>query len=150
MMHADIQAAAVISGPPLIIAPSASTVVYVEPLDRDLPDDPDVRLTHRQLIRLVLIAAETGARFEREGIVMDPAAWLFAPRRLFDGRAAVDACAAHGAFIRAMLLHGLGLGLDAAPEAMDALLVEDGGFECEEAVMIALPAPAKPAEPRTA
>jgi hypothetical protein len=150
MMHADIQAAEAIFGPPLIIAPCSSPVVYVEPLDRDLPDDPAVRLTHRQLIRLVLIAAETGARFEREGIAMDPAAWLFAPRRLFDGRAAVDACAAHGAFIRAMLLHGLGLGLDAAPEAMDALLAEDGGFDCGEAAVIALPTPAMPAEHRTA
>ena len=81
---------------------------------------------------------------------MDPAAWLFAPRRLFGGRAAVDACAAHGAFIRAMLLHGLGLGLDAAPEAMDALLAEDRSFDCEEAALVALPAPAMPAEPRTA
>jgi hypothetical protein len=149
MMHADIQAAA-ISEPPLMMAPSSSTVVYVEPLDPDLPDDPAVRLTHRQLIRLVLIAAETGARFEREGIVVDPAAWLFAPRRLFEGRAAVDACATHGAFIRAMLLHGLGLGLDAAPEAMAALLAEDGGFECEEAAMIALPASAMPVELRRA
>jgi hypothetical protein len=131
MMHADIQAAAAIVSP-LLIAPSRSTVAYVEPLDRDQPDDPGVWLTHRQLIRLVLIAAETGARFEREGIVMDPAAWLFAPRRLFHGRAAVDACAAHGAFIRAMLLHGLGLGFDAAPEAIDALLADDGGFECKE------------------
>jgi hypothetical protein len=118
-------------------------------LNPDLPDDPAVRLTHRQLIRLMLIAAETRARFEREGIAMDPAGWLFAPRCLFDGRAAVDACAAHGAFIRAMLLHGLGLGLDAAPAAMDALLAEDGGVECEEAAIIALPAPAVPAEPPT-
>lgn len=110
-MHADIQAAAAIFGPPLMFAPCSSTLVYVEPLDRDQPDDPAVWLTHRQLIRLVLIAAETGARFERDGIVMDPAAWLFAPRRLFEGRAAIDACAARGAFIRAMLLHGLGLGL---------------------------------------
>jgi hypothetical protein len=142
MMHADIQAAEVIFGPPLIIAPCSSPVVYVEPLDRDLPDDPAVRLTHRQLIRLILIAAETGARFEREGIVMDPAAWLFASRRLFDRRAAVNACAAHGAFIRAMLLHGLGLGLDAEPEAVDALLAEEGIVEPEEAAMIALPPPA--------
>ena len=54
------------------------------------------------------------------------AAWLFAGRRLFHGRAAVVACRESDAFVRALLLHGLSIGLDASPEAVDSLVVEGG------------------------
>lgn len=77
-----------------------------------------------QLGRIVMLAAETGARFEREGILADPAAWMVAPRRLFGGSSAVEACREERPFLRAMLLHGLSAGLDADPELVDAL-VED-------------------------
>jgi hypothetical protein len=105
---------------------SGPVITYVDPLGQDQPGDPIVTMTERQLIRIVFVAAETGARFERERIDMDPAAWLFAGRRLFHGRAAVMACRERDAFVRALLVHGLSIGLDASPEAVDALVAEDG------------------------
>ncbi|MFN3728053.1 MAG: hypothetical protein ACK4SZ_17310 [Allosphingosinicella sp.] len=102
------------------------SITYVDPLDQDHPDDAAITMTERQLIRLLFVAAETGARFARERIDLDPAAWLFAGRRLFHGRAAVVACRERDAFVRALLLHGLSIGLDASPEAVDSLVVEGG------------------------
>jgi hypothetical protein len=78
-----------------------------------------------QLGRIVMLAAETGARFERDGILADPAAWMVAPRRLFGGTSAVEACREERPFLRGMLLHGLSAGLDADPELVDALVAED-------------------------
>lgn len=106
---------------------------YEDPLDFDAADDPGVMATRRGLTRLALIAAETGARFQREGEGLDPMAWLLAPRRLFGGSTAIDSCLAREDFLRALLLHGLALGLDAEPAQIDALLCDappdtDGGF----------------------
>lgn len=83
-----------------------------------------------QLGRIVMLAAETGARFERDGILADPAAWMVAPRRLFGGSSAVEACREERPFLRAMLLHGLSAGLDADPELVDALV--EGGLDADE------------------
>lgn len=68
-----------------------------------------------------MVAAETGARFQREGVACDPMAWLLAPRRLFEGESAIEACLGRDACIRALLVHGLGLGMDAEPEEVDDL-----------------------------
>ncbi len=97
---------------------------FLDPLDADLPTDLAMTLSHRQLSRLVFIAAETGARFEREGVDVDAVGWLFTPRVLFRGRQALVACKEREAFIRAILLHGLSIGFDADPDEMDALLTE--------------------------
>lgn len=93
---------------------------------------PDIAVIERsfpvgraQLGRIVMLAAETGARFERDGILADPAAWMVAPRRLFGGNSAVEACREERPFLRAMLLHGLSAGLDADPELIDALVADD-------------------------
>jgi hypothetical protein len=99
---------------------------YEDPLDQDAPDDEHMATTRRELLRLALIASETGARFQREGIAHDPMAWLLAPRRLFDGASAIDACLSRDACMRALLVHGLGLGLDADPEDVDALGDDEG------------------------
>lgn len=95
-------------------------------------DWPDISAIERtcpvgrmQLGRIVMLAAETGARFERDGILADPAAWMVAPRRLFGGTSAVEACRDERPFLRAMLLHGLSAGLDADPELVDALVAEE-------------------------
>jgi hypothetical protein len=93
--------------------------------------------------RLVMLAAETGARFEREDIAYDPAAWMAAPRRLFGGRCAIEACREELPFLRGMLLHGLGCGLDADPDEMDDLIVEPSGGNRHEPV-----SPAVAGEPR--
>lgn len=111
-----------VSGLPAIFVDAAP------PPNRDLSpmlDRPGAMLLHRWHVgRIVMLAAETGARFEREDIAYDPAAWMAAPRRLFGGGCAIDACREELPFLRGMLLHGLGCGLDADPEEMDDLIVE--------------------------
>lgn len=103
------------------------TIEYVDPLDEDLPSDKSITLTDRQLGRLIFIAAETGARFERDGSPVDPLAWLFSLRTLFEGKTALDACQKPKPFIRATILHGLSIGFDAQPNEIDALVAEDRG-----------------------
>lgn len=93
-----------------------------DPLDADSPFDDVVITTSRALCRLALVAAETGARFQREAESHDPMAWLLAPRRMFAGSTALEACLEREHFMRALLLHGLSLGLDADPEEIDGLL----------------------------
>lgn len=100
----------------------------MDPLACDHPDDRVVPTTERRLHRLAIVAADVGARFVREDIPHDPVAWLLAPRDLFGGARALDACQERDAFLRATLLHGLSLGLDADRDDVDALLAaeEDG------------------------
>lgn len=106
---------------------------YEDPLDEDAADDETVIATRRGLTRLALVATEVGARFQREGEGHDPMGWLLSPRRLFAGATALEACLSREHFIRAHLLHGLSLGLDAEPARIDALLCDTpddagGGF----------------------
>lgn len=93
-----------------------------DPLDADSPFDDVVITTSRALCRLALIATETGARFQREAEPHDPMSWLMSPRRMFAGSTALEACLEREHFLRALLLHGLSLGLDADPEEIDGLL----------------------------
>lgn len=78
-----------------------------------------------QVLRIVLVALETGARFQREGIALDPLAWMVTPRRMFGGLPAIEACSDVEACSRAILVHGLGLGLDPLREAIDLLMEEE-------------------------
>lgn len=100
---------------------------YLDPLDQDEATDRPVVTTRRGLTRLALVAAETGARFQREATPHDPMAWMLAPRRLFDGEPAVDACLERDHCLRAILLHGLALGFDASPRTIDALIADGPG-----------------------
>jgi hypothetical protein len=102
---------------------------YLDPLDEDAAADEPILTTRRGLIRLVLVAAETGARFHREGIGYDPVAWMLTPRNLFRGRAAVEACLERDECMRAILLHGLSIGMDADPEELDRLAADDAEGE---------------------
>ncbi|MDH7639982.1 hypothetical protein [Sphingomonas oryzagri] len=103
--------------------------------DRDDPMLPDetgderVGVTRRGLVRLAMVAAEVGARFQREGVAHDPMAWMLSPRAVFDGETAIDACIDLAPAMRAIMLHGLGLGLDATPEEIDDLMADDEGGE---------------------
>ncbi len=103
--------------------PAAPTTfrLYDDPLDDDEPDDTPVTTSYRGLTRLALVAVETGARFQREGVGHDPMSWMLASRRLFDGASAIEACLDRDNCLRAVLLHGLSLGLDASPSAIDGL-----------------------------
>jgi hypothetical protein len=95
----------------------------IEAIERSFP------VGRTQLGRIVMLAAETGARFERDGIDADPAAWMVAPRQLFRGGSAVEACREEGPFLRGMLLHGLSAGLDGDPDLLDALVADDSPFD---------------------
>lgn len=100
---------------------------YEDPLEEDQADDLAVAATRRGLTRLTLLAAEAGARFQREGEGIDPMAWMLAPRRLFRGATAMESCLAREDFMRALMLHGLSIGLDAEPGQIDALLCDTPG-----------------------
>ena len=102
---------------------------YEDPLDADRADDVAVSATRRSLCRVALIASEAGARFQRESAACDPMAWMLAPRKLFGGGAAIEACLDRDHFSRALLLHGLGLGVDANPEDIDGLLSVRSGAD---------------------
>lgn len=102
----------------------------------DAADDAPIVVTRRRLLRLVIVAAEAGARFTNDNCDVDPVAWMLAPRRLHDGVAPIDACLDLAEAERALLLLGLGVGLDADRVAFDALLdddLEDDSVELEEA-----------------
>ena len=100
-----------------------------DPLDPDEADDEIVVTSVRRLLRVAVAAADAGARFAHEEAEMDPAAWMIAPRVLFGGRPAIEACQDLDGFCRSIVLHGLRLGMDADPEAVDALLSDDGSDE---------------------
>lgn len=96
-----------------------------DPLEPDDSDDEVVVTTTRRILRLAISAADVGTRFAREDRTIDPAAWLMAPRRLFDGRTALDACQELTGFHRSIVLHGLRLPLDVTAEDVDDLLAAD-------------------------
>jgi len=92
-----------------------------------LGDESGGILTVRRvsLVRIACVAAETGARMQRDGLAEDPVDWMVTPLKLFEGRAPIEACMEKHACSKAVLLHGLALGLDADPAAMDRLLFEE-------------------------
>ncbi|WP_206240473.1 hypothetical protein [Novosphingobium terrae] len=96
-----------------------------DPLGDDQPTDPFYLTTRRGLYRVVTVAAEAGARFQREGCAIDPMSWMLTPRVMFDGANAIDACVSMPHFINALMLHGLGLGTDADPELFVHLVHDD-------------------------
>ena len=104
---------------------SYAPCVFPDPLDEDVRDDDRIVVTRRRLIRLALVAAETGARFQRDGIAHDPMAWMLAPRRAFAGRAPLDACLDLEDCTRALVIHGLGFALDPTVDEIDDLLGDD-------------------------
>jgi hypothetical protein len=104
---------------------TGAALCHEDPLDWDSIDDAMIVTTRRSLLRLALVASETASRFAREHVGIDPMAWMLAPRRLFDGRAAIDGCLGRDECLRAVLLHGLAIGMDADPAEIDALSEDD-------------------------
>ena len=109
-------------------------VTCPDPLDEDSPFDEKVVTTRRGICRLALVATEVGGHFQREGVAHDPMTWMLSPRALFAGESAIDACLDRDACLRGLLLHGLSLGLDASPDAIDALTQADDDFDQEEEI----------------
>lgn len=89
----------------------------------DDPGDETVVVTRRGLVRIALVASEAAMRFQRDGVRQDPVAWMLAPRRLLAGRAPIDACLELSECERALMLHSLGIGLDADRAAFDRALM---------------------------
>lgn len=77
-----------------------------DPFEPGSPDDPTVELSLREIIRVVLVSTEAGARFQREG-VGDAMTWMLSPSRLFNGRMPLDACRTLENCRAAVLRHGL-------------------------------------------
>ena len=97
----------------------------IDPLDDDQPTDDIVVTTRRAICRVALVATEVAHRFQREAISHDAMSWMLAPRALFGGASAVEACLDRDACLRGVLIHGLSLGLDADPDTVDALAADD-------------------------
>lgn len=107
-------------------------IVVLDPLDDDAPTDRVIVTTERAISRVVLVAAETGARFQRDAVPYDAMAWMLSPRKAFDGAAPIEACLGRDACMRGVLMHGLGLGLDVDRSAIDALMAHDDDFDDAE------------------
>lgn len=110
-----------------VIDPRTSAVIptlWDDPLDDDRGMDERADVTRRGMLRLAVAAARTGARFARDGLEVDPVAWLLAPRTIFDGETAMEACIDLAPFRRCLALHapGADLGLDAEPDEVDEIL----------------------------
>lgn len=115
------------AGTPTHSETSAYADHYYDPLDPDEVGDPWIVTSRRRLTRLALVASEAGARFQREAgdvSTHDPMAWMLSPRELFGDVPALEACLERDHCLRAVLLHGLGLGLDAPPGKIDALIAD--------------------------
>jgi hypothetical protein len=109
------------------------TSPLLDPLDADGPEDQVVVTTRRAICRVALVASETAGRFQREDVKYDPMSWMLAPRRLFNGNTAIDACLQRDDCLRGILVHGLGLGLDVERSAIDALMAgDDDDFDDHE------------------
>ena len=65
------------------------------------------------LVRVACVAAETGARMQRDALAGNPMDWMVERSPLFGGLAPIEACLERGAFLKAVTLHGLGLEPDA-------------------------------------
>ena len=78
------------------------------------------------LVRIACVAAETGARMQRDGLAIDPMDWMVTPLDLFDGLAPIEACLERDACSQAILLHGLGLDPAEKAETFRALLAAEG------------------------
>lgn len=113
---------------------SRTGALFPDPLDEDDAGDEIVLTTRRAIGRVALVATETASRFQREAMEHDPMAWMYSPRSVFDGAAAIDACLDLDSCLRGILVHGLGLGLDVERPVVEALLAsEDDDFDELEA-----------------
>ncbi|WP_420607356.1 hypothetical protein [Novosphingopyxis sp.] len=94
----------------------------LDPLEMEAFDEEALHVGRRALIRIALVASEVGARFQREGLSQDPLSWMLSPRDMFSGQPPIVACMTLDGCARAVLVHGLGLGLDISMEAIEALM----------------------------
>lgn len=104
--------------------PAAELVRWnLDPLERE--SGGMLTVTRVALVRIACVAAEVGARMQRDGLAVDPVGWMVSPLVLFAGRPPIQACMELEECSKAILLHGLGLGLDADPAVVARLLERD-------------------------
>lgn len=77
------------------------------------------------IVRIACVAAETGARFQREGLGQDPMDWMLSPASLFAGRPPIEACRRKNACSLAILVHGLGLPSNISPASLNSIFIEN-------------------------
>lgn len=79
-----------------------------------------------EIVRIACVAAETGARFQREGLAQDAMDWMLSASNLFAGRPPIDACRHKDACSLAVLVHGLGLPIDITATTLNSFFAEHG------------------------
>ena len=94
----------------------------LDPLDEELGDY--LVVDRVDLVRIACVAAETGARFQRDGLGHDPMDWMLTASDLFGGRPPIEACKRKDAFSLAILVHGLGLPTNIGPDALNSIFLE--------------------------
>ena len=104
----------------------------LDPLDEQAGDY--LVVDRVDFVRIACVAAETGARFQRDGMGQDPMDWMLSPCDLFDGRPPIEACRRKDACSLAILVHGLGLAVDIGPLELNRLFAEHGLASCDPAV----------------
>lgn len=77
------------------------------------------------IVRIACVAAETGARMQRDGLAIDPVGWMTGPLELFGGLPPIEACMDRDSCAKAILLHGLGLDPASGPEALERLITDE-------------------------
>ena len=102
----------------------ADAPCWQDPFNEDPSTEEIDATTRRRLMRLLLLAAATGARFEREGNRDAALPWLLSPQNVFDGETALEAAGDLRPFVRAMLLHtpGAPLALEAGADELDEMV----------------------------
>ncbi len=110
-----------------VLQTSSRAPDLADPFSRAELGEDAMAVRQAELVRLAIVAAGVGARFERERIPHDPVAWLLAPRARCSTASALTACLGETAFEQALVLHadGAGLGLDADPRFLDQLLADE-------------------------
>ncbi len=96
----------------------------LDPLDDEVGDY--LVLGRVNVVRIACVAAETGARFQRDGISQCPMDWMLSPSELFDGLPPIEACKHKDACSRAILVHGLGLPADVHPATLSSIMSDNG------------------------
>lgn len=77
------------------------------------------------IVRIACVAAETGARMQRDGLGVDALGWMITPIELFGDLPPIEACMERDACAKAVLLHGLGLDPFSETDVLERLLDED-------------------------
>ena len=84
------------------------------------------------IVRIACVAAETGARFQRDGLAKDPMDWMLSSSDLFGGFPPIEACRRKDACSLAILVHGLGLPPNIDQAALNSILAETGLWPIEQ------------------